>query len=64
MVDSIQQIMILGMREAQIMLLPDQIDLCTNRMSHIIDLKVRVSIIILINYSNLLSFSRMNNHFH
>jgi len=40
MVDSNQQIMILGMREAQIMLLPDQIDLCTDRMSNITNLKV------------------------
>ncbi|CAF0936260.1 unnamed protein product [Adineta ricciae] len=39
MVDSIQQIMILGMREAQIMLLPDHIDLCIDLMSHILDLK-------------------------
>ncbi|CAF0743281.1 unnamed protein product [Adineta steineri] len=39
MVDSIQQIMILGMREAQIMLLPDHIDLCTDLMSHISDIK-------------------------
>lgn len=40
MVDSVQQIMILGVREAQIMLLPDQIDLCADRMAHIINLKV------------------------
>jgi hypothetical protein len=43
MVDSIQQIMILGMREVQIMLLPDHIDLCTDRMSHILNLKVRIN---------------------
>ena len=43
MVDSIQQIMILGMREAQIMLLPDHIDLCIDLMSHILDLKVKKS---------------------
>lgn len=39
MVDSIQQIMILGVRETQIMLLPDQIDLCADRMAHITNLK-------------------------
>ncbi|CAF4757579.1 unnamed protein product [Rotaria sp. Silwood1] len=39
MVNSNQQIMISGIREAQIMLLPDQIDLCTDRMSHITNLK-------------------------
>ena len=41
MVDSNQQIMVSGVREAQIMLLPEQIDLCTARMSHLINLKVR-----------------------
>jgi hypothetical protein len=40
MVDSNQQIMILGMCEAQIMVLPDQIDLCIDRMSNITNLKV------------------------
>jgi hypothetical protein len=45
MVDSIQQIMILGIREAQIMMLPDQIDLCIDRMSNIINLKVSYEII-------------------
>lgn len=40
MVDSIQQMMILGNREAQIMLLPEQIDLCIDRMSNILDIKV------------------------
>lgn len=44
MVDSIQQIMILGTRETQIMILPEQIDLCIERMSNILNLKV--------NYSN------------
>ncbi|CAF2917724.1 unnamed protein product [Rotaria sp. Silwood2] len=39
MVNSNQQIMISGIREAQIMLLPDKIDLCTDRMSHITNLK-------------------------
>ncbi|CAF3704624.1 unnamed protein product [Rotaria sordida] len=39
MVNSNQQIMVLGIREAQILLLPDQIDLCTDRMSHITNLK-------------------------
>ena len=41
MVDSIQQIMVLGLREVQIMLLPDHIDLCADRLSHIANLKVR-----------------------
>lgn len=41
MVDSIQQLMILGMREAQIMLLPDQIDFCLTRLSQINNLKVK-----------------------
>ncbi len=40
MVDSTQQIMILGTREAQILLLPDHIDFCIDRLSHITNLKV------------------------
>jgi hypothetical protein len=61
MVDSIQQIMILGIRETQIMLLPDNIDLCIDRLSHIINLKV--------NYFNRKKkyfhfYFRMNKHFH
>jgi hypothetical protein len=39
MVDSVQPIMILGTREAQIMLIPDHIDLCADRLSHITNLK-------------------------
>ena len=46
MVDSIQQMMILGIREAQIMLLPDQIDLCLTRLSQINNLKVNDNLII------------------
>jgi hypothetical protein len=45
MVDSVQQIMILGTHEAQIMLLPDHIDLCADRLSQITNLKVSHSII-------------------
>jgi hypothetical protein len=41
MVDSVQPIMILGTREAQIMLIPDHIDLCADRLSHITNLKVK-----------------------
>lgn len=41
MVNTTQQIMILGNRETQILLLPDQIDLCKDRMAHIANLKVK-----------------------
>ena len=41
MVNSSQQIMVVGIHEAQIMLLPDNIDLCMDQMSHISHLTVR-----------------------
>ncbi len=62
MVDSVQQIMILGTHEAQIMLLPDHIDLCADRLSQITNLKVSHSIIFIDKKINF--FIRMNNHFH
>lgn len=65
MVDSIQQIMILGIREAQIMILPEQIDLCIERMSNILNLKV--IIFDYLNRNNFIVFFfkfRTNKHYH
>jgi hypothetical protein len=64
MVDSTQQIMILGTREAQILLLPDHIDFCIDRLSHITNLKVNNDINLIKKLRNICGIFRMNKHCH